>query len=267
MAYLRRSSAPKHPYHADLLRGAVEFAARYGYTIDHIPFASPSEKGLERVLRARGIRGLLIEPIHPEDAGLKLDFSQFAVVVVDNPLFSPDYDRVTFDNFGGGQESFEQCVRRGYARPGLVLSELADRNGETKTKGGYMMRMLERGLTPPVRPLIMKEWNETRFVRWMESESIDAVITSQMFLSQAKAALAKLGLRIPQDVGVLNNNIHELPATTSGLYHNNEEIGAFAAELLINKLTRNEYGANANPRVISQRGRWVEGGTLRDSVP
>ncbi len=213
-------------------------------------------------MAARGIRGLLIEPILPEDAELRIDLTKFAVVVVDNPFFSPDYDRVTFDNFGGGKEAFEQCYQRGYARPGLVLSELADRNGELKAKGGYLMKIRAPASLPRSAPNL-KEWNEARFRRWLKSEAVDAVITSQAFLLEAREALVRQGLKIPERVGLLNNNIQEFPPNASGIHHNNKAIGAFATELLISKLTRNDYGANPHPCVISQKGRWIEGHTLR----
>ena len=63
------------------------------------------------------------------------------------------------------------------------------------------MRMQEHGLTsPPIRPLILKEWNETRFLRWLKDEkSIDAVITSKPFIAEAKTAAPCFaqGLKIP----------------------------------------------------------------------
>ena len=267
IVYLRRATAPKHPYHADLLKGAQELGARYGYSIEYYPYEKPTDSSLERILRARGVRGLLIEPILPEDAHLKIDLTRFAVVVVDNPHFSRDYDRVTFDNFRGGQEACEQCLLRGYKRPGLMLSQLADRNGELKAKGGYLTKLLEHGVSPLVEPLILPEWTETAFKRWLKAQKVDAVITSQAFIHQAKECLAEMKLRVPQQVGLLNNNVQTVPAIASGIHHNNFDIGAFATELLISKLTHNEYGPNPHARVIAQQGRWIDAGTLRPLAP
>lgn len=270
MAYLRRARPPKQPYqayHADLLRGAQTYAATYGYSVDYLPYERTDDPALRRVLAARGVRGLLIEPIGPEDARLKLDLERFAVVVVDNPFFSPDFDRVAFDGFGAGKEAVEQCCRRGYRRPGLVISETADRNGENKSRAGYLIRMLERRSGPPLEPLLLNDWNAGAFLKWLRDQRVDAVITSQAFIDPALSALASARRRVPEDVGLLSTNVHQLPANASGFHHRNDAMGAFAAEFLITKLARHEYGPSQHPHVISQRGQWVEAGTLRPAPP
>ena len=84
------------------IEGITQAASAQGFAIDLLRLGSP---GLEtvadvgRVLRARGIRGLVVMPVFGEVALEALPFDMLAVSTIDLSLRSPPMSRATPDYF------------------------------------------------------------------------------------------------------------------------------------------------------------------------
>ncbi|PTY06802.1 hypothetical protein DB346_00650 [Verrucomicrobia bacterium LW23] len=73
------------------------------------------------------------------------------------------------------------------------------------------------------------------------------------------------GIRVPEDVGVINVASAGTGSAETGIHENNELIGRTAINLLVAMLHRDERGVPQTPIQTLVDGYWVEGNTLRES--
>lgn len=105
-------------------RGAAEAAERHGYRLQDFalgPDGLPPSR-LERVLRARGIRGIVLAPFPVTGSALTLDWSHFAAAAIGFSLARPGLHRAVNHQAQTAREAIQRLRQLGYRRIGLALS-------------------------------------------------------------------------------------------------------------------------------------------------
>jgi LacI family transcriptional regulator len=74
--------------------------------------------------------------------------------------------------------------------------------------------------------------------------------------------LPDAGLRIPEDVAVVNVAAASAKRGETGIRESNEIIGSTAVKLLVSMLQHDERGVPIVPHQTTIDGRWIEGNTV-----
>lgn len=234
----------------------------YGFNVLRTEDPPRSQPALQRVLRSRGVEGIVLLPIvTPRDVSALMDWNDFSVVTTTYGVLAPQFHRVVPHQFGNALEICRQLARLGYRRIGLVLPAEQD----VRVHHGFSAAVAWQSMiggTEFVRPCIHAGALPTkREVRaWYETERPDVVIASGDVTTKPIADL--LGLKIPGRIGFVSATKAD-KSVFAGIDERPEEIGAAAIEQLSAMIQRGEKGTPAVPKVTMVDGRWIEGRSVR----
>ncbi len=271
LAWLVSEPSHRHaprPWIRPYLEGARARAHELGYTLDSdLDAHDLTDVQLSRVLRARGIRAVLIPHLAWFD---RLPYQDPALVTVgigENPVPSPMHT-VLPDYFRNLTRAFDHLLALGYRRIGYcehlfqtVLSQGAEWGAflwnQQRLPATRRLPPLT-GLRPGVRAA--ERADRERFLRWFEKHRPDVLLTTAYHVADY---LAHAGLRAPADVGLAHLSLADETPGWSGIDHNPRGLGAAAVDLASAHLLRNEGGIPVLPKFSRLPGLWVHGRTTR----
>lgn len=238
-------------------KGAYAAAERGGYRL--VEFTGKRDGSLNRIqdiMVARGIAGLLVPP-HV----IKIDWSGFRwddFIVVKFGYSNPDL-RVHMcgsDQHHSALLATRKIVEHGYRRVGFVTASAGPKR--TKFIAGFLHGQFNLGL-PVVPPLLLDSpitaRERTVLKTWLRRHRVDAILTD---LGEARSELEKIGLRVPDDLGLAVLSVLDGNAD-SGIDQNSFEIGQAAVDLLISLIHSGQHGIPGVCRQVLVEGKWVDG--------
>ena len=236
-------------------RGASEAAQRHGYRLEEFRARDMSMRRLDRILKTRNIRGILVPPSPlPGTDGLEcFPWQEYAVVRlgVTCPVALP-YS-VGSDEVANSALALD-CIReKGYERIAFVGDHAVQR---TFGAGFYWAQR-----TLPVRvpdfflPLKNPARHKEALEAWFRKEQPDAVITDNGELVEL---FSELGLRIPEDVALATMTMYDTPID-SGVDHNAQEIGRMGVVSLIAHMQDPSGSLHDIRSQVHVAGSWVDG--------
>ncbi|PTY04979.1 hypothetical protein DB347_20015 [Opitutaceae bacterium EW11] len=236
----------------------------YGFTLFRADDPPHRQPALQRILRSRGVDGVLLLPVAaPRDVSPLLDWNDFSVVATTYGVLAPQFHRVVPHQFGNALEICRQLGKLGYRRIGLVLPAQQD----VRVHHGFSAAVAWQSMlggTEFVRPLIhqgplpaKKELKD-----WFQNERPDAIISSGDVTTRPIVDL--LGLRVPGPIGVVSATKSER-SLFAGIDERPDSIGAAAIEQLAAMIQRGEKGTPALPKTTMIDGRWIDGKSVRRS--
>lgn len=116
----------------ELIEGARTRARELGFTLQHFWANSPQLTigRFNQILKARGIRGLILAPFEHYSDQLDLDWDQFSVVTVERPLHYSRFHHIVQNHYSDLMLCWERLRSMGYQRIGLVVrDDLSERWG------------------------------------------------------------------------------------------------------------------------------------------
>jgi DNA-binding LacI/PurR family transcriptional regulator len=258
-----------HRYAKRFYEGARLRAEQLGYGLDFFSPQTPAEcQQVEKVLRARSIEGIILAYFSPDRPEIALNWERYAGVIIGYELAGLLYPRVNSDQIRNMEIIFEELVRRGYQRPGLVVFD----NG--LSKAGRRFRMAFNDMIHINRELahvpilwpgakIGEKAAKENLWRWIERTRPDCIIGPQQ---EIPLWLEEIGMKTPDDIGIVCYTINDESNRISGMIENFESIGSNAVDIVDGQLRRNERGIRPAHRLTVQCGRWHEGDTLRPAA-
>lgn len=259
---------PSYSHLGEFVRGAQQRAAEHGYNFEHFWVKRPglTATRLRTILEARGIFGLLcLGSLDPEER-LPVALRRFAIVTFAASI--PDrLHRVVSHFAGDARRVFDELLRRGYRRPGLLIAPSADRRTDHLYTATFLSHQ-ERYFAAPAIPILRGEtWDEPSFAAWYARHCPDALVFHHPpdYVATALASLAKQRVSAPRDVGVaLLDKITD--PKFAGIRQDPGLMGAVAAEMLMGRLLLQDFGPPEFPKVELVLGHWNEGSTLTSAV-
>ena len=256
---------PKHHDRPDYFPGATRRAHELGYKLEDFWLREPGMTPARfcRILAARGINGLLIARLPPDQHALDLEWNRFSCVALGMTLRSPVLHHVTENHFDTVAQAMQRCRERGYRRVGFVYSEANDSPlvGE-RWLGAYLLHQLHFPRGDRLPPCPGEPADETAFARWCQRHRPDAIIATHP--RPVLDWLARLGPAVPGDVGLVDLENHP-SLDCAGVCYDPAEVGALAIDMLVGLLHRNETGIPvSNQHEVLLTGRWRDGHTLPD---
>lgn len=248
-------------------QGAVTAARRFGYQLDEIVWPEDcSPKGLERILLARGVNGVLVPPHQFAPDWGDFDWRKFSVIRFGMSVPYPDSNLVTSDHFRAMVMAVTRVHQYGYRRIGLAVDEELDDHLGGNYQGGFLWAQKKLGCAPALPPwpasgTLYRSHPEKELrslEQWLARYRPDAVLTTQVYLPDL---IRKPGFRIPQDVAVAGTSVRDIPVD-AGINQHAEAIGTIAAEMLVKQLGINERGEPPEPCRILVESSWRDGKSL-----
>ncbi len=249
---------------AKVLFGIEREAAKYGYNI--ITCISneslDQEKDSLRLLANGSVDGFILSVA--EESQVKNEIEHFKktisqglpIVMFDRVAHDVMCDKVIVDDFDSTYNATKSMVlekRKNIAfistLDGLSVGKLRER--------GYKKAILEHNLNQNlVLKIKKKDDHQKKILNFLKkNKSIDGVIAadSSSGIIAINGAI-NLGLRVPKDISVIgfaskSDSYHTLPKLTTIRQHA-KEIGAYAAQLLINRLQNKDAVEDIKTKIV-----------------
>jgi LacI family transcriptional regulator len=247
----------------EMFEGARVRALECGYRIEEFTLREPgmSQARLGRIIRSRGIEGLLIAPMETPGAHLEsFAWGHFASVAFGFSLLAPSLHRAVHDHYGAMMLLVRALRARGYDRLGLAIPRALDMRVRYLWRAAFLASQNVPVAGEEALVLPSEQWDRASFVSWVTRARPDGLVTIG---PHAARWLRELGLRVPQDIGVANVDLASAGPGMSGIDQNGRLVGAAAVDVVVSLIRNNERGLPASPRVLLVEGAFVAGKTLR----
>ena len=247
-----RRRAEQHGYHAEefwLGRGGME------------------PQRLSKILQARGIEGIIVSPQSSRMMCSQLDYAPFAAATFGFGLSEPSLHRAAGNMSLGIHLAVTALTSRGYKRIGLAITKWVDARAE-RVYSGAMLHFQQGIQKRDHVPILLFPHNDVSrcegvFRKWMKEHKPDALISFDTYVPDW---LAKLGLRFPDDVGLVVHDWTDKMDGFAGIHQRREHVASAAVDLVATQLLQHERGVPEVPRQILIPPAWIEGQSIRPKL-
>jgi LacI family transcriptional regulator len=250
-------------------------AAELGYATNYLFLSSPkmSEKRMDRIIRSRGIRGIVVVPMAKGPAKLGLNMDAIAPVQIGRTLWSPRIDTVAGDDAYSVYLAAKVLRRRGYKRIGFFFSRWALVQSLNRLEMGalYSQRHIKGIADIPIgiseqqkteKDFLDVEKIQGEFIPWFHKHKPEAIICIGAVIKPLLEQ--KLGLSVPGDVGIVQYDWVPKPGLElAGIWNNKDLQAARAVEVLITKINHGIFGLPEHPVEVIFPAAWMEGPSIK----
>lgn len=258
----------RHPTVPVYIDGCRRRAAFHGYKLDEFWLHDPELNGerLDRILRARGIRGVLIVGLMKENQlpeRFSSTWTKHACVITGVRTRNPTLPFCCVDHHALVLQAFEQARQLGYRRPALMVDERIDRLVDGRFSSG--MWICQQNLPPKDRLPGFYRVEDARedlglFTKWLLRHKPDVIFT---LYNAVRGWVEQADLRVPDDIGLIQLERRRVSDEWAGMDQHNDQTGEAAIDMLVGMLHNNEIGLPPFPRATLISGSWVAGRTVR----
>lgn len=245
----------------EVFLGAKEKAESLGFRLE--PFwtgpMGVNSRQTARILRSRGVRGMLVPYSPLELRPLELDWEHMPVVATGYSFQQRQPHRVAANQFHTSMLCYERLHAMGHRRIGLAIGTASDVRVNYFWVSAYLgaQHRLKGAKLKPFSVQGMPDHDE--FMRWFEKERPDAIIVA-LWQDAAWDWLKERGIRVPEDVSIAYLDVAQRDlGRLSGINQNHRLVGAGAVSLLASLIFRNESGLPEHPTVTSTEITWSDG--------
>jgi LacI family transcriptional regulator len=264
----------RHPTIPAYVAGCRRRAAQLGYALDEFWLHSADLYGerLNRVLRARGIRGVIVVGLMKENRlppRFSVTWQNQAVVVTGVRTREPTLSFACVDHHALVLEAMERARLLGYRRPALVLARGIDQLVDGRFSSGFwtaQQALPEADRLPVFLDVEAARTETDRFHQWRHEHRPDVILTLHTVVREW---LEAEGVRVPRDVGLIQLERRRGCEDWAGMDQHNDLTGEAAVDMLLSFLHNQEPGLPAAPRATLIAATWADGRTTRrlDGAP
>lgn len=248
----------------EIANGVIEECEALGFKANLFDLANKelSANRLESILRARGIRGMVVAPMLMDFSKYALDFKRY-IIVDSRPHRPPQiFHHVYSDHFGNIDLLLRKIRDGGFTRPGLMVTRELDAQLNHLWTSRYLsFQIMERWeRLPPLMAENRSRFQPASFLAWKDKWRPDVLIVCHQEL-YTDGFFDSAGVRVPDDLELVKVNINDASLGFSGIDLHSVEVGRNCVRLLARLMYQNEYGLPTNPLSILVPGVWTAGGT------
>ena len=272
-AHEHKDATTRHPTVPSYVLGCQRRARQLGYRLDEFWMhdASMSAARFASIFRARNIRGAIIVGLlqcNRLPARLAPLWDEFPAVVTGVRTREPALSFTCSDQHRVALEAFEKAIALGYRRPALVLDGVIDKLIEGRFSGGFLTgqsRFLpHKNRTQPFYQVAAAREDRALFHQWLAKNQPDVIFT---LYHEVKRWLHELGLRVPQDIGLIQYEWRPDHDSWAGMDQRNDLVGEAAIDMLISMIHHHEVGVPKYPRATMIGCSWIDGSTVKHRTP
>ena len=253
------------PMQQCIIDGVTERAVELGFHVDVFRLGSDGSgpETLGRVLRARGILGVIFLQPNSNDTTNGFPWEHFASLHID--YNSPDliHHTVSLDHHFTLTSALHRLRTLGYRRMGLFIARHKDERLVHKWSAAFRSFQANQGGIGNLPVMMQETITAAELLKWQRQHKPDLIIGH---VDQATRWFQEQGIEVPAQVGFFNLNWNERTLPCAGLDLRPELHGIVAAETLAAQIHRNERGLPVDPRTVMISGRWVNGPTVRSNA-
>ena len=259
--------APDYQYVA--LEDIQRRAEKHGYHAEEFQLGKDglSPERLVGVLQARGIEGMIVSPQSTRMLCATLDYSRFAVATFGYGLKNPSLHRAAGNMTLGIQMATAELAARGYRRIGLAITQWIDERAQHAYSGAMLHFQNSQPEKDRIPTLLFPQNDLSQcfdsFQTWMKANRPDALITFDRYVPDW---LAKLGLKVPDDVGLVVHDWTQRMKGLAGIHQRREHVASAAVDLVATQLLQHEHGVPEVPRQILIPPAWVDGSSVGSRI-
>lgn len=251
-------------FESELYRGIEEKAAELGFRVEEFATAVPGAPSAERltgILRARGIRGVLLFPSGDIDVGFPdLDWQHFAVVAAGFHANQWPVHRTAMDQGRSVELCLAHLTALGFRRIGFGLTRVLDPRWNYAASGRFLVWQAsqpKRNLVPWIESA--DEFpSEEALEKWLLKHRPDAVIVFNAGYADGVERLNKKhGLEVVPVV-IAATTRDDLPGAPA----RPDLLGRTSISVLARELYLNHFGIPAVPEVTLVSSQWRDGTRL-----
>jgi LacI family transcriptional regulator len=262
----------RHPTIPAYVAGCRRRADQLGYGLDEFWLHDPKLYGerLNRVLRARGIRGAIVVGLMKENRlppRFSVTWQNHAVVVTGVRTREPTLNFACVDHHELVIEAMERARQLGCRRPALVLERTIDHLVDRRFGSGFwtaQQSLPEADRLPAFLDVETARAEPARFHAWFREQKPDAILTLHTVVREW---MEGLDIRAPRDLGLIQLELRRGCEDWSGMDQHNDLTGEAAVDMLISLLHGAEIGLPSAPRATLIGASWREGKTTRALTP
>lgn len=244
---------PTNKQLSDLQREALIRADELGYCMDQFDYRQHTSRGLLKIMRNRGIRGVIIS-LPGRSSGkihLNLRLDDFACVSMGWSIYSPTFHNVRFDQF----QAIRLAVHHAKRCFGSAIAALVDFRYDRRTDGSYRGAFFAHHPGGPIAAqklfFDINRFDLARFSQAVESGKIRGLIT------QNESSLpSELFEMIPRE-NIIYLDDHTEAIRFGSVDFRYHLLGQRAVNLLVATLQRNEIGVPDVPTTVIVSPLWV----------
>lgn len=233
---------------------AFEEAARarleqQGFGLDVFYNDADKLAGVERILRARGIRGVLLAPlINLRFRHLNWDWSHFSVVITGSGLWQPEFNRVRFNHFEEVGLILHHLRHQQVEKVVLITEKEVDKRTQYSVTGGFLAHSRE---STKVSIFECSGENRELLAQWVKQTQPDCII-----VASSMAVYWFLEWGYDGRLVLTSQHLHPEWARFDCILEDYGRLVTVAVEQLISQLTLNQCGPPEHPIKILITGSW-----------
>jgi DNA-binding LacI/PurR family transcriptional regulator len=252
-------------YDQQTMKAARAQALKLGFGLEPFQINAPgmTAERLSRILKVRGIQGLILSPRLPLPGPIPdLDWENFSTVALGYSITNLRVHRTCAHYAHNIRMAMHILRERGYRRIGLIVQYEVFERSMGIVPGTYLAQQYLLPATDRVVPLITRRLTKASLGQWVRRQRVDCIMLSNQPL-QVLAWLAELGHKAPRDLGVCCTALSGDKDGVAGIDNQIGLLGEAAVDFVVSMLQQNERGLPVHPRSINIDGIWVEGPTVR----
>jgi LacI family transcriptional regulator len=246
--------------------GGIRQRARqlgFGLDVFYHHEISPHVSHLDRVLKARGIRGVIVGPTQGVETKLaySLDWSHYALATFGFSLREPELHRAASFTYHSVRTAYRELWQRGYRRIGLVNTRTMHYRVDGNWRAGHYEAQTDHlGRVSPAAVLMSEDPKE--FLHWIKRFRPDAILCNGV---AERRWLEEAGLRVPEDIGLATLSPLEPGDLTffAGVDQREDAIGAASVDIVVEQLNNNSFGLPLVPKTVMIECTWRDGASLQ----
>jgi len=258
-----------NPVTAQLIKGIMDCATAEGYQV--IAASSDENPVKEREyiqsMTDRQVEGLIMVVADYNQTELleSLAVKGVPIVLADRPINRPVFDTVTTDNYSMTQQAVKTLYSMGYEAVALFSSDLLKSNVRKARHDAFIAASREYVQNPEDLVYVISQGVENGYRQSVDvflgksfGKKIAAFASTPMAMLGLLGAAHELGLRIPEDLGVMGfDNFHWTRLISGGITVIDQpfyEVGVESASLLIERIKNELMG---EPKYIELKSKLI----------
>jgi len=252
-----RSLARRDPFLKAVYSGAHNRAQQAGFRLEDFYTNDPgmTNRRLEKILRARGIVGVVLSPVTTSEATIALDWdwSAFSPAVIGNVTWTPELHHAGHHHYLGMRMALMAMQEQGRTRPAALIEPESNVRAKRAWEAAFLTH---HPLPSQARSFlsIPDPAEPADPVSWVQKCNADALIVSATGLLDTPRLRATCKRRRIQLATLYWNQDTRDIAGVDQCY---ERIAGHAVDLVIAQLNANETGVPDLPRIMLFPGRWM----------
>jgi len=236
----------------------AERAAVLGYRVEwfqggpkgHAPTA------LGRILRARGIEGVLLAPSGLPANPLPKRLERFALAACTERGWRPVLHRAQPDHYQNSRVALARLAQLGYRRIGLAVVGEATVLERQEVEAAWRVWLAGTPDAQVVAPLRCLDYELDGLSSWLEAARPEVVLTNYSGLDEV---LRERGWKVPGQVALAVIGIGEFNRGLAGVDARGAAVDAECVNLVAQQLVTGERGVPRDPRLVLFEGQWRDG--------